>query len=106
MAKLPFKDVGAHARWIIKDERGNGVTDEPLIPFESVAVIQVFTDEQKGDTSHRVEEESSMGTTVRFYDQSCPRSPPIMFLFLFRHSDEDRIEAGCMPERRVPVIGQ
>ncbi len=50
------------------DDRGNDITDEPLTSCDCVSVIQVETKKQTEDTGHRVEEESSMDKTARFYD--------------------------------------
>jgi len=68
LAEWPFKGVSVHSHWIVMDDCGNDITDEPLTSCDSVAVIQVETDKQTEDKSHRVEEESSMDRTVRFYD--------------------------------------
>jgi len=53
---------------MVLDDRGNDITDEPLISCDCVSVIQVETDKQTEDRSDEVEEESFMDKTVRFYD--------------------------------------
>ena len=68
LAKWPFKGASAHGHWMVLDDRGNDITDEPLISCDCVSVIQVETDKQTEDRSDEVEEESFMDKTVRFYD--------------------------------------
>ena len=70
----PFKSIPRSGNWIIKDERGNDISNTRLIDYDSVAIIdyrhheEPSIEEYRKKLDDRSDEYTSIDQGVTFYD--------------------------------------
>ncbi|MHA2425518.1 MAG: hypothetical protein ACXAEF_12075, partial [Candidatus Thorarchaeota archaeon] len=70
----PFKSISKSGDWIIKDEKGNDISNTPLDRYNGIASIEytiserTSTDEYKEKSDDRSDEYSSIDQGVTYYD--------------------------------------
>ncbi|MFW9847881.1 MAG: hypothetical protein ACFFF4_02010 [Candidatus Thorarchaeota archaeon] len=74
LADWPFKDIPKSGDWIVKDERGNDITNTPLIQYNSIASIEYVIRDvvESGDSRVKEDEQrddyTSIDQGVTYYD--------------------------------------
>ena len=61
-----FKSVIKKSNWMVRDERGNAVTDQPLSRFDGILVIEV--EYPNMESSNEFDEFASIHDSVEYYD--------------------------------------
>lgn len=60
----PFDSIGKREPWIIRDDRGNDVSDLPLSEYNGIATISLPLGHQRSEPG----EDEDMESSVTFYD--------------------------------------